>query len=170
MVMMVKKLDEVGQSWQLSRTVKTSSILIRIPSLLLRSQRCVLSCFLLGSFKWNQTLEVCSDTFEDLEILWIKLTAAYIWDTVSHFSSIPRYFCFFLWWPVLKWNEKRQLKPSLLAVVGSRQYEARFKSRSRSKTGSPRRKKVSHSRSRPAGWQWSWKVKLLQVVFCLCIV
>lgn len=68
MVMMVKKLDEVGQSWQLSPTVKTSFILIRIPSLLLRSQRCLLSFFWLGSFMWNQTLEVCSDTFEDLEI------------------------------------------------------------------------------------------------------
>lgn len=27
------------------------------------SHRCLLRCFLLGSFKWNQMLEVCLDTF-----------------------------------------------------------------------------------------------------------
>ena len=77
------------------------------------------------------------------------------------------FFCAGTFWSLFffQTNRKKAARPSLLAFVGSRQYEARFKSRSRSKTGSPRRKKVSHSRSRPAWWQRSWKVKLLQVVF-----
>ncbi len=55
----------------------------------------------------------------------------------------------------MNWNKAETKQLGIIAgIVGSRQYEARFKSRSRSKTGSPRRKKVSHSRSRlPGAWE-----------------